>query len=380
LKRITIVSRHYPPNKNINGVLANEMAKYLIEDSTIEVNICCIDNVVEGNTQIEKTYGNITRVNQKFKGKSKVGKLLNLILDGYLLIKKSKKIDSDLIICTTSPPLLPFWASLMLKKRKWALWSLDLFPEGFVAAGTLKESNLIYRYLKKKTYKNLPCGLIALGEKQADHILKEYKQDIKTIILPAGVNLNDTKSENNSINPDWYNSEKIILGYLGNVGQAHNPDFIKKVIEITANFEITFVLSVYGIHGDEMKLFAKSFQHVVIIENGLPQEFMKLIDVHLISLRREWTHIAVPSKAVTAISEGRPIVFCGSEESDNWQMFKDAGWLIPENEGMEKNIDLFIKGLNRDVINQKAKNTSLIISDLRSKVLDAYKKIGELDF
>lgn len=380
MKKITIVSRHYPPNKNINGFLANQMAEYLIRDSHAEVTIFCMDMEADGNTSSVAPHGKVVRIKQRFNPGTKVGKLLNMIYDGYILVKKSKQQPSDLVICTSSPPLLPFWASMLLKsgKRKWAFWSLDLFPEGFVAAKTISEKHPLYRFLKKRTYKHAPDVLIALGNEQAKHIQQNYANPVPVILLPAGVTLDETTDEpSEHEKPEWYNLEVITLGYFGNVGQAHNPEFIKQMIAKSAQPGFQFILSVYGIHADEMKAFGKTFGHVTVVENGLAQEHLQYIDVHLVTLRSEWTHAAVPSKAVTAISIGRPIVFCGSEESDNWQMFKEAAWFIPENQEMNMHVDQLLTTLTPDEINRKASLTGEIIRTLKQQVLDAYHQIGQ---
>jgi hypothetical protein len=359
------------------------MAEYLIRDSNAEVTIFCMDAEADGggNTSSVEVFGNVVRLKQRFNPNRKIGKLLNMLYDGYILIKKSKKHPSDLVICTSSPPLLPFWASrLLADKKKWAFWSLDLFPEGFVSANTIKETSWIFRYLKKKTYQNAPDLLIALGNEQAKHIQQNYSNPVPTIILPAGVSLEDSNEvSSGNDKPIWYNPELITLGYFGNVGQAHNPEFIKEVISASAQKGFQFVLSVYGINAQEVKEYAQNFAHVVLVENGLAQHHLQYIDVHLVSLRTSWTHAAVPSKAVTAISTGRPILFCGSEESDNWQMFKETAWFIPETEQMKQEIKRFISGIDKEEIELKGSFTKNMIVTLKQHVLAAYLQIGKHD-
>jgi len=379
LKKITIVLRHYPPSKNINGILADQMARYLIKDHNVEVKVFCMDISEKGNISTFNPTGNITRIKQKFSNRNKFGKLFNMLYDGYILIRRSKKYPADLIICTSGPPLLPLWASMLLRKKKWAFWSLDLFPEGFVSANTIKENNWIYQFLLRKTYKNPPDLLISLGNEQAKYIQKQYKKTVPVMILPAGVTLEEEQDVPDESKPDWYNPGKIILGYFGNAGQANNPEFIKEMIRVSGEPAFRFILSVYGINAEEIKAFARNFEHVVIVEGGIAQEHLKYIDVHLVTLRTSWTHAAVPSKAVTAISTGRPIVFCGSEESDNWQMFKDAAWFIPENENMKSEVARLLAGINREQIESKAALTKDIVVELKRQVLNTYTQLGKYD-
>lgn len=351
-----------------------------MKDSGVEVSVFCMDISEKGNISSVEPTGNVTRIKQKFSNKHKVGKLLNMLLDGYILIRRSKRHPSDLVICTSSPPLLPMWASMLLgRKKKWAFWSLDLFPEGFVSAETISESNWIYRFLLKKTYQNPPDLLIALGEEQAKYIQKQYKITVPQIILPAGVTLGDEQKNADHTKPDWYNPDRITLGYFGNVGQAHNPEFIKGMISASSGKHFQFILSVYGIHAQALKAYAKGFAHVVVEENGLAQDHLQYIDIHLVSLRTSWTHAAVPSKAVTAISTGRPILFCGSEYSDNWKMFKEAAWFIPETGTMNLEIERFISEISKEEIASKASLTQNIIVMLKQQVLDSYLEIGRHD-
>lgn len=377
-KNITIITRHYPPNKNINGILACEMAHYLETEHNSKVTILCMDTSANGNKKSVEPVGNVIKLKPFFKKENKFSKLFAIINEGYRLIKKAKKTESDLIICTTSPPLLTFWASLLFKKQnKWALWSLDLFPEVFLSSKQLKDTSFLYKYLYKKTYKNAPDFLIALGKEQAKCIVKKYNTKIPTLILPAGVVLDEEIEKEDSL-PKWYSAEKITLGYFGNIGIIHNPNFIEKSIEIAQKNNFQFILATYGVHAERVIQFAKKFSCVEIITNGLPQEHLKHIDIHLVSLTPDSTHIAVPSKAVTAISCGRPIVFCGDKDSDNWQMFKNSGWLIDDNISIDMQIEILFKSLTKEIVFEKASQTSNIINSLKEEVKSTYSKIPKL--
>jgi len=188
-RKVIIVNRHYPPNPGITGESAWDLAKYLIEKHQIEVHIVNIEGSDDGGGAKREPVGIVHTLSSIYDGKSKILKQVAGFLDGFMLIRKAKNIDKNAtIIVMTSPPLLPFWASLMLKsgtppERKWALWSMDLFPEAFVAIGMIAEKNAVYQWFLKKTYKNAPNKLIALGRKQAAVLEKKYKNSINKIIL-----------------------------------------------------------------------------------------------------------------------------------------------------------------------------------------------------
>lgn len=374
MKKISIITRSYPPNKGINGLLANELSGYLINNG-IEVDIICIEGVSDGNKEEEKPNGNIHSIPPLNDKSTKFKKTLSLLFEGYKLIKKAKSLDSDLIIVTTSPPLLPFWSSLMLKKRKWALWAFDLFPEGLAISNLMNEKGVLYKILYKYTYKTPPNILLALGENQAKYIKEKYNKEIETLILPAGVLLNPDEVKKGT-KPDWKDDSEITLGYFGNIGIAHNPSYLKAIIDFVENNDnYNFILSLYGVYSEEIKHYAKDKKSILIQEGGIAEEHLKHIDIHVVSLKSSWTHIAVPSKAVTAISCGRPILFCGKEESDNWQMFKESAWLIKENEDIQAQIQFLLNELSPKKIEEKAKKTPSIYEDLKKQVIETYESL-----
>lgn len=376
MSKITFLTRHYPPNKNINGILVCEMVDFLEKHHQTACSVVYIDGKAPGNNKYVEPKGTLVPLPfSKF-----ITKGLTTFWDNYRMIKKANNIESDWIILTTSPPLLPLFANLFLKKsKKWILWSFDLFPEGFSATGKVSEKNAIYRWWMKKTYAKAPEMLLSLGTQQAKHIQGKYGKKIPTMILPAGVKLDSVASERNEVHqPEWFDESKIILGYFGNIGDAHNPDFLEKAIELSGKMNFQFVLACYGVHEKRIKDFARKFSHVIIAKNGLPGEHLPYIDMHLVTLKDQWTHVAVPSKAVTAISMGRPILFCGNPDSDNWFMFQKSGYLVEENKDLNKQIQKIFNQLNKEDIDRKSEIAKETFLGLKKQVLETYNQIGKL--
>lgn len=325
------LTRHYPPNKNINGILVSEFVKEL-EKEGAECKVACIKTLAEGNNSEVEPAGEAISLRPFLKSRGALARFINMLYDGYSLVKQANKYPTHTLICTTSPPLLPFWAAILLKRKiKWGLWAFDLFPEGFAASKQVSEKNFIYRYILRKTYSKSPDFLIALGANQARFIKEKYNDaDIRTYIKPAGIIEDCLKPDKV---PNWKDESKVTLGYLGNVGDAHNPDFIKAVIDNIDNSRQQLILKVYGKHSQEIVEYAGNKEGVKVISDYISHGEMMYIDIHLVTLLSSWTHIAVPSKAVTAYSLKCKIMFCGNPESDNWQMVKDRGYLIDETKG-----------------------------------------------
>ena len=372
--KITFITRHYPPSANINGESVCDMAQFLLEEYNIESNIICIDKDSDGGGQRREPIGNVIRLKSLFKNQKSFFRFFTFLYDGFILCREALKFKDSLIICTTSPPLLPFWASMLFpKKTKWALWSLDLFPEGFAATGKISQTNAFYQFVKKKSYQGNPNFLITLGHQQAKHLNQEYQKDIPHTILPCGVFFYQEKSK---IIPDWWESDKIMLGYCGNVGDAHNAEFIRCAIDHVDPKVQKLILVLYGVKSQELKAYAKGKEGVVLL-NNVPRNQLHFIDIHLVTLLKSWTHIAVPSKAVSAVSLGSSILFCGDKRSDNWDLLQNAGWFIDDNANLSKQVADFLKTVNKEAIQEKKKQAIEINSKLKKYISNTYKYIAE---
>jgi hypothetical protein len=372
-KSITFVNRHYPPNLNVTGENVWDLATYLIQHHDIEVHIVHVDRQYTGGGVQRKPVGHIHKVKTIYTGSNRLLRYLAGLWDGYFLTKKSKKINKGPIVLLTSPPLLPMWGSMMLKKNEWILWSMDLFPEGFGAIHEIKKSSWFYQFSYRKTYQNVPSKVIALGPKQKEHLESKYRKKIPGTILPCGVfseNISDIST------PIWKKEpDKIYFGYLGNCGIPHNPDFVKAVMDAIDPERHVMILVAYGIYADELKSYAKGKKGIQIMDN-VPRPELNHIDVHCVTLLPSWTHIAVPSKAVSSVTSGSAMIFCGSTESDNWYLLKDAAWHVNDEYYLKDQVKNLVNSITKEEIISKRENAKRISKQLVSMINTSYIEIA----
>lgn len=372
--RVTIVNKNYPPNPGITGESANELASWLLGRGAV-VKVIHTDGVYAGISNAKRAAGESISLRSIYNGKNKFLRLIASFIESYRLIKKARDAGDGLRIIMTDPPFLIFWSSLLLKKQTWAYWSMDLYPEAFVSGNLVTEKNVLYKQFKKVTRKRPPTYLIALGELQRRFLQNDYKVDINNAILPCGISLNNTTV--NNIAPNWRKDDgKIYLGYCGNLGEAHSAAFVINIIKLLDPSKFTMILSVYGSKAQEVLEVAKD-KAAIIITNRVERNQLSFIDVHLVSLLPRWNNVCVPSKAVSAVCEGGAILFCGSEENDNWYYLKNAGWFIEDSGTMEPALEKWLKGISKEDIAVKkneAKKISLNLQEIKDK---AFMQIAE---
>lgn len=371
---ITIVNRHYPPNPGITGESAWDLATYLIERHGIEVIVVHIDRTYDGGGQIRQPVGETHAVKTIYEGKNGALRILAGLWDGFMLIRKAMRVGRGPLLIMTSPPMLPFWASLLLHKRTYWLWAMDLFPEGFMAEGKVSPQNPVYRWIIRQTYRHAPRRLIALGPEQARHLMAQYNQPVPTIILPCGVLMHQPHDPNR---PDWRADDGMIyLGYAGNVGQAHSAEFLKSVILHLDPTRFRLVLALYGAKADEIWTVSAGRTGIIRLPT-IPRSQLGYLDVQLVSLLPEWTHIAVPSKAMSAVGAGSPILFCGDPNSDSYVLLQNAALLIDARQPVDPQVKSALEQLSPGWIRQHRQVANTVAASLREMVSSAYGEIAQ---
>ena len=342
----------------------------------MQVQIVHIDRTYDGGGAIRQPVGQTHPVKTVYKGKNGLLRLLAGFLDGFLLIRKALQVRQGPLLIMTSPPLLPFWASWLLTRRgiPYWLWSMDLFPEGFAAEGKISSRNPVYRWVIRQTYRNAPKLLISLGPGQARHLRQQYQQpNLPTVLLPCGVLMHQ---ERDPQRPVWrIDDNKIYLGYAGNVAQPHSATFLKSIIRHLNPSRQHLVLALYGQKSEELIRFATGRPGITLLGH-IPRSQLHYIDLQLVTLLPEWTHIAVPSKAVSAICSGSPILFCGSPDSDSYGLLQEAAFLIDDTETTDQQVAGFLATLRMEHITMRKEAAKRVAARMQVMVKTAYDQIA----
>jgi hypothetical protein len=367
-RKICFVNRNYPPEHGATGYHAKRLLDVINEDPALDAFMvsCGTQREYPENIVVDKIYHG--GVNWK--------RLVAALLEGIRLVKKARSKDPDIYVIMTDPSLLSIVASLWLRKKRWVLWSMDLYPEAFVAAGLISSSNPIQKLFKLILRSWPPKHLISLGEQQAKFLRSFYYPDLSYTLLPIGLRSRQYSKESEH-NPEWYQSDKLIFGYLGSIGEAHDNKLIKKFIERLNPLKHHMVLSLSGSNADTFSKSISNHIQVTLVDH-IPDRHCALIDIQIVSLKPQWTHICVPSKAKSALQFGSAILYFGSAQSDTWHYVKEAGWIIDKDALIED----FLSTLDHMEVNNKrakankiAENISSIYVERQSEIVDLLKML-----
>ena len=372
--RCVILNRNYPPNPGVTGASANELALHLIALG-IDVHIVSTKGQYAGAGTNTSGHGKVHLVGSLYSGKQKILRLVSNLLEGFLMMRKARSLSKAPWICMTDPPLVNYWVGAYAYQHKlpWAYWSMDLYPEAFVSAKITQASNLIYQYLQNAVRRHAPELLIALGPKQAQFILNKNQWQIPHVDLPCGI----LDPQEGITPPSWANAGgKIILGYAGNLGEAHDPQFLEQVLRQMDPAKHRFILSAYGTKAATITELAKELPGVITLPS-IPQAQLKFIDIHLATLMPHWDHVCVPSKAVSSICQQAALLFCGSKENDNAYLLNEASWQIDPHLPIAGQVADFFKKLDQYGLAQKKMAAQHASEKLQIMKLAAFKQIEQ---
>jgi len=260
-----------------------------------------------------------------FKLKSrKIEKILNFFwfpLASFFFQLFSKRYD--IVTVATTPPVLYAFSIALISKirnRKLIYHNMDIHPEIGRLSGEF-ENKFIFKSLQWMD--NFTCAtasrIIVLSSDMRDVLItrnQKFKDKID-IINNYDVNSNE------KIPGDTFLGEnnKIKVVFTGNIGRFQNLEtFILALKEYGCpkNFELIFVGE--GVALDDLKALAQSFEGCVRFIPHQPMEVARKIiaeaDMGIVSLEENIIKYAYPSKTMTYLSEGTPMLVCVDKGSE----------------------------------------------------------------
>jgi hypothetical protein len=290
---------------------------------------------------------------------------------------------ADVIVSLTDPPLVGVWIGRQRSRAKrpvrWIEWTMDLFPEAFAAAKLVGKNNPLYRLISASQRKHFSDAYICLGEAQSNALRRLRGIDRPTVVLPCGIV--EAPSEAGKA-PSWRQEEqRIVIAYAGNLGEAHCPYFLPVLVESADPERFAFLFSLYGIHAEGVRQRLRDRKNILWRDRISHVELLHA-DVHAASLRSDWTHVCVPSKAVTTVCLGRPLLFAGDPQSDTVGMLGRASWMLPIPHDGRYDREMILAILEEiadpEKRTAKAREARLLAETLKIKKSKALAEIGDL--
>lgn len=258
----------------------------------------------------------------------------------YAAINRRMARDVDVVIVGTDPlfGVLAGWAWKLFRPRvKVVHWCFDLHPEAAVADGMAAADAPGVRALKallKRAYRR--CDLIVdIGPCMADRLAAYEHGRARTTLTPWALAEPDAPLP---VDPaqraEVFGDARLGLSYSGSFGQAHSHELLLALARSLGEQPMRLAFSVGGHRADVLRAAVGDDDANVAFVPFAPLEKLPqrlgCADVHVMSLKDEWTGTVVPSKFFGALAAGRPVVFAGSEDAAiaRWIRQYRVGWVL----------------------------------------------------
>ena len=280
---------------------------YVIQEDGCKILKLCIGNIQKTN-YFEKGFSLLMLQRQFVKG------ITTCFFD----------VKFDLVLYAT-PPITFSKVVAYIKKRDQAISYLllkDIWPQGIVDLGVISKKGLIYRYFRKKEkdmYKVSDyIGCMSLANVryilEENSFLKADKVEvcpnsIEPVLLQEISELNINQMKKKYEIPQ----NKTIFLYGGNLGRPQGLDFLLQIIEKCEDNEAFFLIVGDGTEYERIDNYLKSIkaENVRLIKYLPKTEFEKLVqisDVGLVFLDRRFTVPNIPSRILSYMQAGIPIL------------------------------------------------------------------------
>src|SRR5262249_5370513 len=232
------------------------------------------------------------------------------------------------------------WA-LLRPRLRLAHWCFDLYPEAAVADGLLNDDQIAVRLLKQAL--RIVYGrfhlIVDIGTCMR-RCLKKYLPGApeETIVPWALVECEQPSETDPEERRRLFGDAILGLLYSGNFGRAHAWEGIPELAQALESSGGRVVFAVRGNAASQLRSAVEASRTPIAFSEFSSAERLRLklsaADVHIVTLREEWTGTVVPSKFFGALAIGRPVLFLGSPDSAiaQWIRQFDVGWILtPDN-------------------------------------------------
>lgn len=252
------------------------------------------------------------------------------------------------IIIATSPQFFTALAGRTLsfwKRKPWIMEVRDLWPESIKTVGAMKD-NMFIRYFEKEEkwcYKSA-TRIVTVTDKFKTIIKEKGITDDKIEVVKNGANLNlyQPRPKEQSLVRKLNLENKVVLGYIGTHGMAHNLGFIldcaKRMMESHPSLHFLFI----GDGAEKGKLLQKvkteNIRNVTMLDS-IPKDevsdHLSILDAAIINLKKsDLFTTVIPSKIFETSAMEIPILLGVDGEARSIVEQYGAGvFYEPENEG-----------------------------------------------
>jgi hypothetical protein len=326
--RLSIVTRYFPPDAAPTGKAVAEVTvalAWLLPN--VSISVVTTDGHYAQTPPLEEAEIPVVRLRALPRMATSILRLVFSLIEGRRLVRRALA-GADIVVTISDPPLCELWMAHRREGQYWIHWPMDLYPEVFVAGGLAQPGSLPLRLLARHLRCYSPDLLMAISAFQATLLQRrqenERGQDRGALVLPCGV-----RDRPSTPPPTLDRAGRVVLVCAGNAGQGFAAAFLLQLAQRLDPARHLLLVSLRGSQAAGLKQAILASAPAAVWHDWLSEEVMAGAAVHVVAQLPAWAGVSVPSRAVTALTLGRPVIAAGAQESDLAHWGRQAGCFVP---------------------------------------------------
>lgn len=240
------------------------------------------------------------------------------------------KFRQKRLFIVSNPPLAPLTS--MLFRNPYSILIFDIFPDALVDSGFLTERNILIRWWKKaNSIVFSKAQQVFTITKSMQEVLQQYSGGKTVALVPIWADNSYLKYVSPLDNPfiEKNNlSGKFVVMYSGNIGLSGQIDTMVEIAREVVRPDIAFLFVGDGAKKKwlEHKVREYSLENVTVLP-WQPAEYLAFslssADLAVVGIDQKSSRLAMPSKLLSYISVGAPVLCLASEDTDLAKFVED---------------------------------------------------------
>jgi glycosyltransferase involved in cell wall biosynthesis len=235
----------------------------------------------------------------------------------------------DRVVAKSDPPMLPVLVAGITRRRNAVQfnWLHEIFPEVAAAQGVHGLKGPVGRRLMAMRSWALNNSYVTVvpSQQMCNYLYGQGVEQHKLKLIRDWVDGHELRPMGERENPlrdEWSLRGKFIVGYVGDLGRAHEYTTILNAADrLRHEREIRFLIVGGGALVNAMRREARrrNLSNLIFQPNQEGKQLrwaMGLPDVHLVVQRSEMEGLRLPGKFYRVAAAGKPVLLIGGEESE----------------------------------------------------------------
>lgn len=245
-----------------------------------------------------------------------------------LIVGASRRRGIDVILTVSPPPTIALVAWLLNKLSGspfvFGVW--ELYPEILVKLGKLKSGSILHRLLQvveRQTYRGADAITVLHFPMKAAVIsaLPSVAQKVRTIPTFADTEFLRPIADSSSFREAYGLDDKFVVGYAGNLGVSQDLTSLMRAAKLLKqDTSIVFLIAGDGSEKTRLEDMAEENGLLNVVFTGhlpysLVPEITAACDLCVVTLAKDVSDEALPSKVYRVMACGKPILAITSQPS-----------------------------------------------------------------